>query len=291
MLGDAAGIGPRLLGGRVCVECFYSSRGRLGVPRASLDGLLAGAGGRTELFVESYRLAGDPMEPRRRALNRRAMRLLPGIWAAISGAGLEDALRLAALANSVDVLPWASGGLSLEGPAVDRGARRAAGLLEAAGSVAYLLDNAGEAVVDVALALRLALGGARVRLIARSEPYEVDVTEAEARRLLAEAAAALGVDPGGVEVVGTGSRYPAPARGRVSRSVEEAIAGSDAVVLKGIANLEAAMEYCSVPRERAVVLLRAKCPPMASLYRAPLGAAVVAAGYECILARGGGRGA
>ncbi len=289
MLGDAAGIAARLLDPRVCLECFYSSRTRLGAPRPVLDRLLSRASGRTGLFVESYRILGDPLKARRLEANRGALNLLEGIWEATRD--LEGALKLAALANSVDVAtPWTSGGLSLSGSVADRGLGRAVGLLRGAAEAAYLLDNAGEAVVDIAVALRLAGMGVRVHLIARSEPYEVDVTEAEARSLLDAVAEALGVDASGVEVAGTGTAYPAPARGRVSAGVERILEEADAVVLKGIANLEAAMEYCSIDPERAIVLVRAKCPPIARLYGVDLGTAVVAAGYECLLAGGGGRG-
>jgi uncharacterized protein with ATP-grasp and redox domains len=46
-----------------------------------------------------------------------------------------------------------------------------------AGSIGYVVDNAGEFQFDKALIKRLAELGREVVVYARSEPYEVDVTE------------------------------------------------------------------------------------------------------------------
>jgi uncharacterized protein with ATP-grasp and redox domains len=197
-----------------------------------------------------------------------------------------EALSYAAAANSVDV--WVPGremtaSVSLGGSVKVCCRDEIGRLVESAELIAYLLDNSGEAVVDILAAHALASRGARVVLVARSEPYEVDVTMGEAARLLRELRGRLGLR-GRVEVVGTGSAYPAPATGRVGGRVAELLASADAVVSKGIANLEALMEYCSVEPWKTVVALRAKCSPIARLLGVERGQAYLGLGYRCLRA-------
>lgn len=260
-----------------------------------LLGLLAGARGRTELFIESFLRVSrgrDILAPRKRELNLEALRLLEGV-----AGDLRDPVRgigLAALANSVDVwMPWhRDGGIDArrlgEGVAYLEPEKALARLLDSPGTVAVLLDNAGEAVIDIAYALlALAPRASKVYLVARGGPYETDVTAGEAEELLRAVAERLGVDAGGVETVSTGSSYPGVAEGFAAPETVELVKSADLVISKGIANLEALAEYCNVDRDRVIVAFRAKCPVLARIYGVPLGAAVVSRGYPCI---DGGRG-
>ncbi len=193
----------------------------------------------------------------------------------------DDALPFLAYANAVDYrMPWFQdrplGGEPYRA-VVDRHAIEYA---SKASSIAILLDNAGEAVIDIAYALVKAERGVRVYLVARSREYETDVTYAEARRLLYDVAEVLGLEAGRVELVGTGSHYPAPHhRDRLAKVLDNV----DLVISKGIANFEALMEKCWPEPERTVIALRAKCPPVARATGAMLGDAVVKQGYRCIL--------
>lgn len=161
-------------------------------------------------------------------------------------------------------------------------AEKARKILDEANLVAYLLDNSGEAVVDIVAALRLSMDGREVVLVAREEPYELDVTVDEARQLLVQVARRLRASTKRVRVIGTGSAYPGFATGLVSNRVVYLLVDADAVVSKGIANYEALLEYCSIAPDKAVVALRAKCPPIARILGAELDEAVVAAGYRCM---------
>lgn len=212
----------------------------------------------------------------KRKLNRRALRLLPRLYR--PGMSLEELLRLQAWANRVDFgLPWQPRDPFIDAQViVDPDAVR---LLRDAASVSILLDNAGEAVFDVAVALDLASRGYRVALVAKSREYEVDVTAWEARRLLTRVSSALGLDATGVKVLATGGIMPAPAEPRTAHLLTREY---DTVVTKGIANIEALMERCSMPPERVIAALAAKCPPFSDELGATLGAAAVVKGYRCM---------
>lgn len=266
----------------MCLECFANARRHL--PESSRRRLLREARERTWLFFESYRRAPLPLWMEKRRLNRRALELLPRVYK--PGMSLEELLRLQAWANRVDFgLPWQprdpfSGAHVVVDP-------DAVKLLRGAESVSILLDNAGEAVFDVAAALDLASRGYRVALVAKSREYEVDVTAWEARRLLARVSGALGLDAAGVRVLATGGIMPAPAEPRIASLLTREY---DAVVTKGIANMEALMERCSMPPRRVIAALAAKCPPFSYELGVTLGAAAVVRGYRCVARGVGGEG-
>ncbi|BEP17427.1 hypothetical protein PYJP_07790 [Pyrofollis japonicus] len=215
----------------------------------------------------------------------RALEQVDAVAAKILGEKrLADVVGLAALANSVDI--WLPGreekGLVLEGYVRINDRERVERILGRAGLVAYLLDNAGEAVVDILVALRLAQEGKEVVLVARSQPYELDVTVDDVNKLLVEIGRRLRMSTRNIRVIGTGSAYPAPATGYVANRVAYLLVDADAVVSKGIANYEALGEFCSIVPDKTIVALRAKCPPIARLLGANLDDAVVAAGYRCM---------
>ncbi len=144
-------------------------------------------------------------------------------------------------------------------------------LLAAAETLVLVLDNAGEAAVDIAAARELAeRAGAELVLVARERPYEVDVT-------LQEAAALADVLAPEARLIGTGGRLPV-FHPRASSEARSLLRGHGKLVLvKGIANLEAFMDYpWSVSGgARAVFLLRAKCTPLARLFDVALAEPVV----------------
>jgi len=244
-----------------------------------LRGFLEGEPSRTRAFFESYKLlaggsslTGDV----RRGLNRAALEALPRLYPGLVG-GLRGLLGEVARANGVDFrMLWDTGARGE--PVVDSAAVEA---LRGARRVAWVLDNAGEAVVDVAAALVLASRGVEVVLTAKGEEYEVDVTAAEVEELVGRVAGVLGVDPGGVRVVSTGSMYPAVYRGEASEEAVAALEEADVVIVKGLAAFEALTEECWPPQSKAVVALTAKCPPVASLLGVDLGRPVARLGYPC----------
>lgn len=121
--------------------------------------------------------------------------------------------------------------------------------------VIYLPDNAGEAVFDRELIRALAAKGVRISVLIRPEPVLNDVTVSDARD--------LGMDRVSESVVATArvgygfdSHALGPAGERLWRS-------ADAVIAKGIANLESLSHRSDRPP--AVFLYRSKCPPSARM--------------------------
>jgi len=277
-----------------CVLCLVHGRlqglrGDLGLEARMLGyiaGLVARWSSRTDVFVDSYdymlRLLGDidPYRGRKERLNRAAERLLPSLG--IEEMDAPGLLSLMAAANGVDIdMP----GYRVDDSRVFRGLGdapqwlgvepwEAAEALEKAERLVLVLDNAGEAVIDVAAAARLArLTGSRLYLVARSLPYEVDVTASEAVELRDRYAP-------GAAVVATGGRFPVFSP-RSSPEARELLRGRNTVVLvKGIANLEAYMDNPGSVGEDALplFLLRAKCSPLARFFDAAIADPVVAAG-------------
>ncbi len=220
-------------------------------------------------------MLGDSTSVLRRELNRKALDLVGKLN--LHTYDLEGLLALSSLANSVDVwMPWTRGLLELKGR-VRGDIATATRLLESAHSIAYLLDNAGEAVIDLAVSCELSRRGWRVLAVARSEPYEVDITVSEAKWVLEQLDGIL--DCEGVKIIGTGSRYPVAAYKFVSRSTLSKVSMSDAIISKGIANFEALIEYRTLDPLKTIVLLRAKCPVIARLLHVSLGDAYVGVGY------------
>ena len=121
--------------------------------------------------------------------------------------------------------------------------------LSEASKVVYILDNAGEAVVDLEIVKLLEKLGIDVTVVARSLPYQNDITVTEAKRL------------GFRKVIGTGSGFPGIWPEYVSKKVIEIIQEADQVVAKGMANYEAF--YAKPPGRDVIHILKAKCKPVA----------------------------
>ncbi len=278
--GDAVGLElrHRFIDPVTCRECLFNGRRELN--HRIINDLIERYNYRTEVFVETFSKLNIDTAGTRRELNMRGLKLLPRL-----ARFLEDAhsgLAVVAAANGVDWrMKWVTGdGLD----SIDVGKvivdESAVNMMRTASSIAIVLDNAGEAVFDVAFALALAARGYEVMLVARSLPYETDVVKSEAEWLVREVSRILGLE-GSVRVAGTGSRYPVFARGRVDHRLLEAVGSFDVVLSKGIANYEALIEYCSVDPERVIAALTAKCPPIAGLLSVDLGTPVARAGYGC----------
>lgn len=254
-----------------CLECMLYSRKSVLSREEAREKIVVDRAG---LFVESYaRIAGlgDPLAREKQILNSMAMRIAGGIVFN----GYRDLLALMALANGVD---WGMKDYVVDysSPSTILGdADRVVWLgdpltkLQHARSIAIVLDNAGEALVDILAASWLMDQGKHVALIARSQPYEVDVTDGEARELVRT----LGV---GVDVYSTGSRYPVFHPQAYNSTGWRIVRESDIVLVKGIANFEAAVENpVDEVWGKLVFLLRAKCKPIASFFSVPLGTPLV----------------
>lgn len=131
--------------------------------------------------------------------------------------------------------------------------REAYELLSKARRLAYVLDNAGEALVDLEVVKFLNSMGVEVWVVAKSRPYQNDVTVDEALELgFAEYA----------RVVGTGSDAAGPLPGEISSEALETLSAVDLIIAKGMAAFEALEEWA--PPKPVVHILRAKCAPVAA---------------------------
>jgi len=115
------------------------------------------------------------------------------------------------------------------------------------------VDNAGEAAVDMVLAEALRANGYEVKLAVRSESYEIDVTWEELESAT------------GIEVVKTpGDKPPV------------LYLNEGFIIAKGIANLEAHLE--DKETKETLHLLRAKCNVLATMFKMPKNAPIIATG-------------
>jgi len=225
---------------------------------------------RTTVFVESYdyleKLVGvkDLYRDRKNALNKAALEALGALG--IDSMSTPELLSLMAAANGVDIpMPGYTPGiekllrglrdrpvwLGISEHDIDR-------LLEAAERIVVVLDNAGEAVFDIAAAWQLATKyGKPLYMVVRSEPYEVDVTRDEAVGLAAKIAPRAWI-------ISTGGRYPV-FHPRAAKEARKLLGHGSLILVKGIANLEAFLDYPETVAH-AIFLLRAKCKPLARLF-------------------------
>ncbi len=241
----------------------------------SLLASLVKRGGRTRAFVESFvalevLAGGNPYQGEKDEINEAMLKLVEVLEERFEEFSTLELLEASAAANAVDVamLDYSFEGrleaLLDEKPVYAYTSRERVGkLLENAADIALILDNAGEAVVDLVVAKLLSERGYKVTIYARSRPYETDITVEEARRL----AERIGLH---AEVRGSGSAYPPhhPAS-NARREVEK----HELVLAKGIANLETSLE-APLPNT-TISLLRAKCKPLARLFNTRLAAPIV----------------
>ncbi len=213
---------------------------------------------RTEIFVESfdwvskYLSEEDPCRDKKESVMKSVRLNL------VSG-DIKWMLELSAMANSVDVLmPDYDGGdrVELEGHVVYRVKGDPIEELREAERIAILLDNAGEHLVDVELARVLRESGKEVVLVVRSLPYEVDVTPED-------------LGPVDFEVMETGSRYT------FFYTLLDRQGEFDLIISKGIANLESLLDTVDSVKTPVLALFRAKCLPLARLFKVKLGDAVI----------------
>ncbi len=245
---------------------------------------------RTEVFVESYKYldktldVGSVFKSVKGELNRLFIEYVRGMD--FSNMGLGELLEAMALANGIDVeLPDYNGVSndlsSLSGLFSDSVAWVTGSVVELLGrarNVAVVLDNAGEAVVDVVVSLELLRRGYNVVLIARGEDYEVDITYSEVAEILSVFEQDKDLS---INIVSTSSRYPvfSPKASTESRKVLEA---ADIVLVKGMGNAEAYLEYPIIPASKVVFLLRAKCRPFAEILGVGTRVSVIVSGIDFV---------
>jgi uncharacterized protein with ATP-grasp and redox domains len=162
---------------------------------------------------------------------------------------LKTALRVAAAANIVDTSVLGYRPKKLEEAVWDQPAIEE--YVEMPPAVYYVLDNAGEAQIDLVVAEALERNGVKPTFVVRSEPYEIDVLETDL------ASYKVITTPGNISPV---------------RWLKDGF-----ILAKGIANFEAYIEWGSAP---ALLLFRTKCDVLSRVFSVPRNSPVVLSGRQ-----------
>jgi len=274
-----------------CIPCIYNARAReilastLGPDEkiralAKLHDFLS----RTPVHASTIRLASaafrlvkllthnpDPYSRYKEESNEYVRReVLPVIEKSIGGLkGYERFRRLALASININVLdPGVPGYGKLEvvlddDLEVDE-TREAFRLIQEASYIVYILDNAGEALVDLLFVRELSEMGKEVVVMAKSLPYQNDVTVEEAVRIGFSRFA---------EIMGTGSDCGGLLPGEISDAALDILKRCDVAIAKGMAAYESMIEW-EVPC-RVIHLLKAKCQPVAASIGVKVGGGVV----------------
>ncbi len=268
-----------------CLLCALESRfselRRLGINDVRLFAELGRATmdlahlGRAAVFIESFnevvRMINnvDPHASEKSVLEGLANELISRLRL---GDDVVEYVKLAASANSVDI-PMRGYefdindfvGRILEEPAwLGTSPGELRDRLGGVGSVAYLVDNAGEFQFDLLLIRRLSSMGVRVVVYARSRPYEVDVT----------------YDYVASRAVGFGVRaLPGNYSAFWYNDVVRELMDYDLVISKGLDNLETFMER-RPGLNNVLFLFRAKCPLIARLLNVERNKPVISMGLN-----------
>ncbi|MEM0076959.1 MAG: ARMT1-like domain-containing protein [Thermoproteota archaeon] len=118
--------------------------------------------------------------------------------------------------------------------------------------VTFILDNAGEAIIDLIFVEELTNFNVKLKIIAKGKPYQNDTTYEEAKK--------LGFGKYG-KLISTNSDSVGLIGGMVPQKVLDIINSSDLIIAKGMANFES-FTY-ERPKVPTFSLLVAKCEPVA----------------------------
>lgn len=210
----------------------------------------------------------DPFAEDKRKSNALALRLLPGVRAAVMATDdpLAAAIHLAAVGNMIDAGIAHTGTLDIEGdilrmldfpfPVFDIDPFRSE--LGPDKTLLYLGDNAGEIVFDTVLVDLIRATGTAVTFSVKSGPIINDATLEDA------ATAGMGSR---AEVIETGGSDIGVNFENISDTFRERFATADVILAKGHGNFET----CNERPENLYFLLKAKCPIVATELGVTLG--------------------
>lgn len=168
------------------------------------------------------------------------------------GWDITEALRLSAAANIVDTSVLGYEAKSLEEAIWDRPVIEEKISIPKNKNVYVVLDNVGEAAVDLLLVKALKIHGYSVSIAVRRESYEIDVTVLDLR------------DANDIHIV------EVPGNLSPVFYINEGF-----IIAKGIANAEAYIEVGRVP---SLHLLRAKCDVIAQRFNVPKNSTLIVSG-------------
>jgi len=166
---------------------------------------------------------------------------------------LREAMRLSAAANIVDTSVLGYEGKDLEVSLFDEPVVEEFVDIPRDNEVYVVLDNAGEALIDIVLAKAFKINGYKVSIVVRKESYEIDVLKYD----ISEVVDNIDI----IETPGNISPIYYIDRGFV--------------VSKGIANMEAYIEVGKIP---SIHLLRAKCEVLSKVFNVPKNSPLIVTG-------------
>ncbi|MEM0345509.1 MAG: ARMT1-like domain-containing protein [Thermofilaceae archaeon] len=243
------------------------------VAKSSLDDYVELSAGIAEVVAEEL---GDPYSSVKRISMEAAFRLLPIAERYVSEGG-DPLRRAASVAVAGNALDFATGVYSVSlsdfAAEFERRLREPFAIdhldqlerdLEAAETVLYVLDNAGECVLDLPL-VKLLSQRARIVVAARGAAVFNDATLAEAEE------AGLGEY---AKLTTTGCRVPGVSARRCSPDFLRLLAEADVAILKGQGNFQSFTEVAKIRGKPAYYLLVPKCEPVARYLGVPVGCKV-----------------
>ncbi|MEM3254014.1 MAG: ARMT1-like domain-containing protein [Fervidicoccaceae archaeon] len=263
---------------RDCISCLVGSRindlKEAGIMEEGYSALLNAISAllrkpRSEVFSLSFRVVSelsgnrDPYYEHKAKLNELAKELLERIKDIVDWNEAE-LLKLAAAANIFDT--------SVLGYSYDLKATKEQDLFEPPAiddsrtinwkgikKIAYVPDNSGEIIFDLFVASKLSSLGYEILLVLREDPYEIDATYSEVLRHL----------NGSIGAIRSKWNLPPLYKAHPSNDAWRAMLDSDIVISKGIANLEGYIDSGRWLENKAIFLLRAKCPVIARALGVP----------------------
>jgi uncharacterized protein with ATP-grasp and redox domains len=229
--------------------------------------LIQTSAGRSYVFANSFNIVKqitnleDPYKHVKKELNQVGVQLAQLIRGELEAVGwdIRIAMRFSAAANIIDTSTLGYEPLDLQKAIWHEPFIEEEVVLPRNKHIYLVLDNAGEAAVDLLLAYALMKNGYRVSIIVRSESYEIDVLKddlMDLRELIDE----------DVEIIETPGNMP---------PIFYIDNDDSYVIAKGIANLEASLE---INRTNSLHLLRAKCDVLAKALRVPKNSPLIITG-------------
>lgn len=214
--------------------------------------------GRSHVFSNSFNIVKqitnlrDPYKQLKKELNQVGLQLARRIRERLESVGwdLRIAMRVSAAANIIDTSTLGYEPLDVQKAIWHEPFIEEEVILPRNKLIYLVLDNAGEAAVDLLLAYALVRNGYRVSIIVRSESYEIDVLKDD----LMDLHELIDED---VEIIETPGNIP---------PIFYVDSDDSYVIAKGIANLEASLE---INRKNSLHLLRVKCDVLAKALRVP----------------------
>lgn len=164
---------------------------------------------------------------------------------------IKEALRISAAANIVDTSVLGYEIKNLDEAIWDKPIVEEFIEMPRDRNIYLVLDNAGEAAIDLLLAKALKINGYRVYIVVRKESYEIDVLKND-----------LWIDY--INIIETPGNLPP------IYHIDNGF-----IIAKGIANAEAYIEIGKIP---SIHLLRAKCEVIAKLFAVPKNSVLIVSG-------------